>query len=83
VALSRATARPNIRILAVPAAEKDVNKEKGKGKEKKKPTIYKEVLTLERGNASRINTYLFRIINSTLTLKINKQQICWILLTTT
>ena len=34
VALSRATARSNIRILAVPAAEKDVNKEKGKGKGK-------------------------------------------------
>jgi hypothetical protein len=53
VALSRATTRPNIRILAVPAAEKDVNKEKGKGKGKKKPTkniftkniVYKEVLT--------------------------------------
>jgi ATP-dependent exoDNAse (exonuclease V) alpha subunit len=31
VALSRATARSNIKILTVPAAEKDVNKEKGKG----------------------------------------------------
>ena len=52
----RAT-RLNIRILAVPAAEKDVNKgkekEKGKGKRKKKATndiftkniVYKEVLT--------------------------------------
>ena len=54
----RAT-RLNIRILAVPAAEKDVNKgkgngkEKGKGKGKKKATndiftkniVYKEVLT--------------------------------------
>ena len=55
VALSRATARSNIRILAVPAAEKDVNKgkEKGKRKGKKKATndmftkniVYKEVLT--------------------------------------
>ena len=50
VALSRATARSNIRILAVPAAEKDVNKGKGKGKGKgkKKATkdiVYKEVLT--------------------------------------
>ena len=53
VALSRATARSNIRILAMPAAEKDVNKGKGKGKGKKKPTkdifikniVYKEVLT--------------------------------------
>ena len=54
VALSRATARSNIRILAVPAVEKDVNKGKGKGKGKKRPTkdiftkniVYKEVLTL-------------------------------------
>jgi hypothetical protein len=53
VALSRATARLNIRILAMSAAEKDVNKGKGKGKGKKKPTkdiftkniVYKEVLT--------------------------------------
>jgi hypothetical protein len=52
VALSRATARSNIRILAVPPAEKDVSKEKGKEKENKKSTkdiftkniIYKEVL---------------------------------------
>ena len=54
VALSRATARSNIRILVVPAVEKDVNKGKEKEKGKKKPTkdiftkniIYKEVLTL-------------------------------------
>jgi len=54
VVLSRATARSNIRILAVPTAEKDVNKGKGKGKGKKRPTkdiftkniVYKEVLTL-------------------------------------
>ena len=54
VSLSRATARSNIRILAVPAVEKDVNKGKGKGKGKKRPTkdiftkniVYKEVLTL-------------------------------------
>ena len=54
VALSRATARLNIRILAVPAAEKGVNKRKGKGIEKKRSTkdiftkniVYKEVLTL-------------------------------------
>jgi hypothetical protein len=56
VALSRATARSNIRILAVPAAEKDVNKKgmgKGNGKVKKKLSkdiftkniVYKEVLT--------------------------------------
>jgi len=53
VALSRATARSNIRILAIPAAEKDMNRGKGKGKGKKKPTkdiftkniVYKEVLT--------------------------------------
>jgi hypothetical protein len=51
--LSRATARSNIRILTVPVAEKDVNKRKGKGNGKKKPTkdiftmniVYKEVLT--------------------------------------
>jgi ATP-dependent exoDNAse (exonuclease V) alpha subunit len=49
VALSRATARSNIRILVVLAVEKDVNK----GKRKKKLTediftkniVYKEVLT--------------------------------------
>jgi hypothetical protein len=53
VALSRATARSNIRILAVPAAQKDMNKgtEKGKGKKKltkdifTKNIVYKEVLT--------------------------------------
>ena len=53
VALSRATTRSNIRILAMPAAEKDVNKGKEKGNGKKKATkdiftkniIYKEVLT--------------------------------------
>jgi hypothetical protein len=53
VALSRATARSNIRILAVSATEKDLNKGKGKGKGKKKTTkdiftkniVYKEVLT--------------------------------------
>ena len=40
VVLSRATTRSNIRILAVLAAEKDVNKRKGKwkGKGKKKAT---------------------------------------------
>ena len=56
VALSRATARSNIRILVVPATEKDVNKGKGKGKGKKRPTkdiftkniVYKEVLTLRK-----------------------------------
>ena len=54
VALSRATTRSNIRILAVAAAEKDVNHKKGKGKGKKRPTndiftkniVYKEVITL-------------------------------------
>jgi len=54
VELSRATSRSNIRILAVPATEKDMNKGKGKGKGKKRPTkdiftkniVYKEVLTL-------------------------------------
>ena len=54
VALSKATTKSNIRILAVPAAEKDMNKGKGKGKGKKRPTkdiftkniVYKEVLTL-------------------------------------
>jgi hypothetical protein len=53
VALSRATTRSNIRILAVPAAEKDMNKGKEKDKGKKKTTndiftkniVYKEVLT--------------------------------------
>jgi ATP-dependent exoDNAse (exonuclease V) alpha subunit len=34
VALSRAIARLNIKILAVPATEKDVNKGKGKGNKK-------------------------------------------------
>jgi hypothetical protein len=51
--LSRATVRSNIRILAVPAAEKEVNKGKWKGKGKKKlikgiftkNIVYKEVLT--------------------------------------
>jgi ATP-dependent exoDNAse (exonuclease V) alpha subunit len=46
VALSRATARSNIRILAVPATEKDM---KGKKKMTKdiftKNIVYKEVLT--------------------------------------
>ena len=49
VVLSRAMTRSNIRILVVPAIQKDVNK----GKRKKKPTMgiftknifYKEVLT--------------------------------------
>jgi hypothetical protein len=53
VTLSRATARSNIRILAAPATEKDMNKGKEKGKGKKKATkdtftkniVYKEVLT--------------------------------------
>ena len=53
VTLSRATTRSNIRILAIPAAEKDVNKGKEKGDGKKKATkdifikniVYKEVLT--------------------------------------
>jgi ATP-dependent exoDNAse (exonuclease V) alpha subunit len=35
VALSRATARSNIRILAVPPAEEDMNKGKGKGKRRR------------------------------------------------
>jgi hypothetical protein len=56
VALSRATTRSNTRILAVPTAEKDVNKGKEKGKGKKKPTkdiftkniVFKEVLTLRK-----------------------------------
>jgi hypothetical protein len=47
--ISRATTRSNIRILAMPTIEKDVNKEKGKKKSKKdiftKNTVYKEVLT--------------------------------------
>ena len=43
VALSRATARSNIRILVVPAAEKDMNKGKGKRKGKKGPT--KDIFT--------------------------------------
>jgi hypothetical protein len=53
VALPRATTRSNIRILAVPPAEKDMSKGKGKGKENKKSIkgiftkniVYKEVLT--------------------------------------
>jgi hypothetical protein len=54
VALSRATTRSNIRILAVPTAEEDMNeKENGNGKGKKKLSkdiftkniVYKEVLT--------------------------------------
>jgi ATP-dependent exoDNAse (exonuclease V) alpha subunit len=49
VALSRATARLNIRILVKPTIEKDVNKGKGKKKSKKdiftKNIVYKEVLT--------------------------------------
>ena len=43
MALSSATARSNIRILAVPAAEKDVNKGKGKENGKKKAT--KDIFT--------------------------------------
>jgi ATP-dependent DNA helicase PIF1 len=49
VALSRATARSNIKILVVPAAEKDMSKGKGKKKSTKdiftKNIVYKEVLT--------------------------------------
>ena len=49
VELSRATAESNIRILVMPAIEKDVNKGKGRKKSKKdiftKNIIYKEVLT--------------------------------------
>jgi ribosomal protein L19E len=47
--ISRATTRSNIRILAMPTIEKDVNKGKGKKKSKKdiftKNIVYKEVLT--------------------------------------
>ena len=54
VALSRAMTKSNIRIPTMPAAEKNVNKGKGKWNGNKKPTkdiftkniIYKEVLTL-------------------------------------
>ena len=45
VAISRATARSNIRILAVPAAEKDVNMGKGKGKGKGKNKAIKDIFT--------------------------------------
>jgi hypothetical protein len=52
VALSRATARSNIRILVVPLAEKDASKEKGKGKRTRNQQkiysqriVYKEVIT--------------------------------------
>jgi ATP-dependent DNA helicase PIF1 len=43
VPLSRATTRSNIRILDAPAAEKDINKEKGKGKRKKE--LAKDIFT--------------------------------------
>jgi len=47
VALSRATSRSNIRILAVPAAEKEMNRGKGKGmeKEKRKMKATKDIFT--------------------------------------
>jgi ATP-dependent DNA helicase PIF1 len=49
VALSRATVKSNIRIMVMPAIEKDVKKRKGKKKSEKdiftKNIIYKEVLT--------------------------------------
>ena len=49
VELSRATAESNIRILVMPAIEKNVNKGKEKKKSEKdifmKNIIYKEVLT--------------------------------------
>jgi hypothetical protein len=45
VALSRATTRSNIRILAVPSAEKDMSKGKGKGKEKGKKKPTKDIFT--------------------------------------
>jgi hypothetical protein len=55
VALSRAIARSIIRILAVPAAKKDVNKRSERGRKGKKKLakgifteniVYKDVLTL-------------------------------------
>jgi ATP-dependent DNA helicase PIF1 len=48
VALSRATTRLNIRILVMPAIEKDVKKRKGKKSENDiftKNIVFKEVLT--------------------------------------
>ena len=49
VALLRATVRSNIRILAVPAAEKDVNKGKGKGKKKAtKDMFIKNIVYIKR-----------------------------------
>ena len=45
VALSRATARSNIRILVVPATEKDVNKGKAKEKRKEKKKLAKDIFT--------------------------------------
>ena len=56
VALSRATARSNIRILVVPATEKDVNKGKGKenrkGKKKATKDIFTKNIIYKRGHNS-------------------------------
>ena len=43
VALSRATARSNIRILALLATEKGMNKEKVKGEGKRKKKLAKDI----------------------------------------
>ena len=54
VTLSRATTRSNIRILAIPAAEKDVNKRKMKGNGKKKATkdIFTKNIVYKKGSNS-------------------------------
>ena len=45
VALSRATTKSNISILAMSAAEKDVNKGKGIGKRKGTKKVTKDIFT--------------------------------------
>jgi ATP-dependent exoDNAse (exonuclease V) alpha subunit len=45
IALSRAMTRSNIRILAMPATEKGMNKEKGKGERKRKKKLAKDIFT--------------------------------------
>jgi len=77
VALSRATARSNIRILAVPAVENNMNKGKEKHKEKNKATkhiftnniVYKKVL---KEVIHHTSIHIFQDIRGRLTLKINK-----------
>jgi ATP-dependent exoDNAse (exonuclease V) alpha subunit len=48
VALSRAMARSNIKILAVPAAEKDMSKGKGKGRRNRQRIYSQRISYIKR-----------------------------------